>query len=129
MKTTGVFPVVFARSICCVSRSVIEAIEMLLPGRLGGSPWPAVGVSVSISLSRRPMEGRLTHIGGPTVLIEVGGVAGTHRLPPRARAALDRRRQDPGDVARECSDPPPEVELVAAALEVPPVQAGVALGG
>src|SRR4051794_38708031 len=51
MNTTGVFPLTFACSTCCASRSVIEAIGSVC----------------------RTMETRLTHIGGPTVLIEVGG--------------------------------------------------------
>src|SRR4051794_41942536 len=56
MNTTGVLPLAFACSVSCASRSVMAMRELL---QVVG------GVSMS------PV--RLTHIGGPTVLIEVGG--------------------------------------------------------
>src|SRR6266545_5534123 len=59
MKTTGVFPDSFACSICCASCAVISGMAAPSVGQ-GEYDWPS-------------MNARLTHIGGPTVLIEVGG--------------------------------------------------------
>src|SRR3954447_18696519 len=56
MNTTGVLPLAFACSVSCASRSVMAMRELLQV--VGG-------------VSMAPV--RLTHIGGPTVLIEVGG--------------------------------------------------------
>src|SRR5216684_7726025 len=45
------------------------------------------------------------------------------------RAAVRGCSQRPGHVSRERTHAPPDEQVVAAAFEVPPVQAGVALGG
>src|SRR3954469_7425101 len=70
MNTTGVRPLALAASICCVSRCVVAV--MLAPSVPGG-PAGRRGPDVAVSASMSYVATRVTHIGGPTVLIEVGG--------------------------------------------------------
>src|SRR3954469_6948764 len=70
MKTTGVRPLAFACSICPVSRWVI-AVMPAPPAPEFRRVVGCLGRRGRASIS--DVRARVTHIGGPTVLIEAGG--------------------------------------------------------